>query len=82
MMGILLGWGWHASGRRHRHLIVLMFGLAYAAADEFHQLFVPYRIPSFSDWVADLVGLVAGYGLTLLVGVVFMRQRHATKPSA
>lgn len=82
VMGLLLGWGWHASGRRHNHLIVLMFGLAYAAVDEFHQRFVPYRIPSFADWVADLVGLVAGYTLMLLVGVAFTKKKRASRPLA
>lgn len=81
VMGLLLGWGWHASGRRHNHLIVLLFGLIYAAVDEFHQIFVPYRIPSFADWVADLVGLVVGYSLAVIVGLLFMKKDRPTIPS-
>ena len=80
VMGLLLGWGWHASGRRHNHLFVLMFGLAYAAVDEFHQRFVPYRIPSFADWVADLVGLVVGYTIAILVITLFFRNWQPAAP--
>lgn len=82
VMGLLLGWGWHASGRRHNHLILLLFGLSYAAVDEFHQMFVPYRIPSIADWIADLIGLVAGYAFAVLVCIAFMKNRRRTGYSA
>ena len=36
----------------------LALGLAYAAFDEWHQSWVPGRMPSLADWIADLVGMV------------------------
>ncbi len=76
VMGLLLGWGWIKSGRRHSHLLVLAFGIAYAAVDEFHQMFVPYRIPSVADWLADLLGLVLGYGAVLLAALPFATKER------
>ena len=43
-------------------------GLAFAAADEWHQTFVVTRVPSLADWTADAVGLTLGLAaLTLFV---------------
>ncbi len=74
VMGLLLAWGWVGSGRRHSHLLVLAFGVVYAAVDEFHQMFVPYRIPSVADWVADLIGLLVGYGIVLILALPFANK--------
>lgn len=42
-----------------------MGGLGFAALDEWHQAWVPTRVPSLGDWVADAVGLTAGLALVL-----------------
>ena len=34
----------------------------FAAVDEWHQGFVPGRMPDAADWAADMVGAVAGIG--------------------
>lgn len=36
--------------------LVLAFVSLYGALDEFHQVFVPYRVASVSDWIADTLG--------------------------
>jgi VanZ family protein len=46
-------------------LIVFSLTSLYGALDEFHQHFVDYRIPSFTDWVADSLGALAGIFLVL-----------------
>lgn len=46
-------------------------GLAFAAADEWHQTFVVTRVPSLGDWTADAVGMTLG----LAAVTVFARLR-------
>lgn len=42
-----------------KHLfIILIISLIYAASDEFHQLFVPNRNGSFSDFLIDSFGIL------------------------
>jgi len=36
----------------------VLLGALYAASDEVHQLFVPYRVADPLDWAADVVGVV------------------------
>ena len=37
----------------------------YGVTDEWHQLYVPGRVSDPADWIADVVGLVLGYGTTV-----------------
>lgn len=48
----------------------LAVGLAFAAADELHQHWIPGRVPELADWTADVVGLAAG-----LLAAVVLRGR-------
>jgi VanZ family protein len=41
-------------------------GVAYAALDEFHQLFVPSRTPSPHDVAVDTMGVLTGALLVLM----------------
>jgi len=38
-------------------VVMLLISLGYAISDEVHQIFVPTRIPSFFDWLADSMGI-------------------------
>lgn len=49
-------------GRRQTALLVIASGLTIGFLDELYQLAVPGRRVEFLDWVADSVGVVAGYG--------------------
>jgi VanZ family protein len=49
------------------HLAMIAIGAAYGVSDEWHQSFVPGRVPSVGDWLADAAGVALGYGLVLLV---------------
>jgi VanZ family protein len=51
----------------------LALGLAYAAFDEWHQSWVPGRMPSLGDWIADLVGL----GIACLGVALWTRTRRS-----
>lgn len=44
------------------HVIALAVGLAsvYGVTDEFHQSFVPGRVPDVIDWATDTAGAVTG----------------------
>jgi len=40
--------------------IALLLCALYAASDEFHQAFVPMRVPDPLDWLADVTGATVG----------------------
>lgn len=52
-----------------RYLVALILSAAYAASDEFHQLFVPGRSGQITDVMIDTCGAAAG----LLVTCIIMR---------
>ncbi len=41
-------------------LAAAVFGILYGLSDEIHQLWVPRRTFSFTDWAADSVGVIIG----------------------
>lgn len=47
-----------AVGRRS--VLPFALGLLYAATDEWHQLYVANRSASFTDWLADALGVMVG----------------------
>lgn len=49
------------------HGVMIAIGAAYGISDEWHQSFVPGRVPSVGDWLADVAGVALGYGLVFLV---------------
>ena len=61
IFGTLLAFGRGRTGRPIPHLLLLLIGALYALSDEWHQSFVPGRVPDVADWAADLLGLVTGY---------------------
>jgi VanZ family protein len=38
----------------------ILIATAFAAADEWHQRFIPGRFTEFADWVADVAGATVG----------------------
>ena len=67
VLGAALAWGWSRSPRLVPHLVLLVTGAVYGLSDEWHQMYVPGRVPDLADWLADVVGLLVGYGATLQV---------------
>ncbi len=81
ILGMTLRWAWFASrserwpGLSIPHVVAIGVGLAYGAIDEVHQYFVPRRMPSVADWVADVVGVFVGYAVaSLLLRALGRRQ--------
>ena len=54
---IYFGWGFQQSVR-YKAFIFMTF---FAASDELHQLFVPNRVCSFADFIADNIGITLGF---------------------
>jgi VanZ family protein len=79
VLGATLSWAKRMSDRSVPHWALLSLGLAYGVVDELHQRFVPNRVSSVDDLVADAIGLVIGYVVMLLVWNVVGRFR--TQPS-
>jgi len=52
---------------RHRLLFAVLLSLAFAASDEVHQLFVPGRVASVVDGLADAVGCLAASAVVVAV---------------
>jgi VanZ family protein len=73
VFGALLAFGRGRSERPVPHVLLLLIGALYAVSDEWHQFYVPGRVPDVADWAADLVGLVAGY----TVGIRAWSSRNA-----
>lgn len=49
-------------------LLALALASAYGVTDEFHQSFVPGRVPDVSDWLVDTAG-----ALTAVLAMVLVR---------
>ena len=58
VLGLLLAHAARRSGLPP--LWAVAIGLLYAASDEWHQGFVPGRMPDAADWIADAAGVVSG----------------------
>ena len=42
--------------------LAFLLAVVFGASDEFHQAFVPERIPDVADWARDCAGTAAGVG--------------------
>ena len=69
----LLLW-WSNNKKRHSFIIAWFLTTAYAATDEFHQLYVPNRTASVDDVVLDSFGAF----ITLLL-VYCLKQKYLKK---
>jgi hypothetical protein len=74
LLAIFLCCVWPPHGQRstalRRSLIpVLVCGSLFALSDEFHQAFVPGRVPSLEDLCFDLWGILVGWGLCRLLSI-------------
>jgi len=67
VLGSALAFGRARSPMVVPHLVLLCLGALYGVTDEVHQAFVPGRSPDIADWIADVVGLVTGYGTTVAI---------------
>lgn len=57
-------------------LICLLFGLLYAASDEFHQKFVSGRSSEIRDVCIDTLGVLFGNLLVIITGIIIKKCSH------
>lgn len=77
--GLYLGLGWtvgrslalSGAGGAGSRAAAWIGGLLFAAVDEAHQAFVPTRVTSLTDWLADAAGVTVG----LLLVTAWMARR-------
>ncbi len=77
ILGSLLAWGRYLHPGPLGHTLPILGGFAYGAVDELHQRWVPYRNPSWADWVADVSGVLVGYALVGLALTFLLGRRAA-----
>lgn len=78
VLGVLLVGTIGNYGIKGRRLMgyTLVIGIAYAASDEFHQLFVPGRSCQITDVMIDSAGLAAGMIFLWLLTKLYCRYGH------
>lgn len=83
---LVLAWLWGralaGAGLPHPGGWAFVLTLLYALSDEFHQRFVPARLPSFFDLATDAVGAAVGLGLRRLVHRTWTAAAEAPRAAA
>jgi len=59
-------------------VLIVFFCLLYGMTDEYHQSFIPGRVPSVGDIIAD----VAGASFLVYLWLRYRSPRHAPAPSS
>ncbi len=67
VLGIALGYAWSRAPKLMAHTLIIALGALYGVTDEWHQWYVPGRVADVRDWVADVMGLLVGYGAAVAV---------------
>lgn len=57
-------------------VVAALISILYGASDELHQMFVPGRFATYSDWISDVIGSIAG-----VLGVYLYYRRQNKKRS-
>jgi len=70
----VLWWALRGSGAAYAALFAVLVAAVFGATDEFHQHFVPGRVMSLLDWLADLAGAA------LWPAVLRLKRRRAIPP--
>lgn len=73
VLGALLASGWRTAGRRPAPALMVTAGALVGLYDEWYQQFVPSRSSDPLDWIADVIGILAGF---VLVAALRRRTRR------
>jgi VanZ family protein len=59
------GWGpWRTGGvTGFTPWLPILILLVFAGVDEYHQHWIPGRVPEWMDWTADILGIAIGYAM-------------------
>lgn len=71
LLAVLIFNAVYQSCSRRRPFFSLTLTAAYAATDEFHQLFVEERVCSLLDWLTDCSGAACGILISLFIMYIF-----------
>ena len=65
VLGYLIAraFGYNSSGKKRLFIRSFAVCFLYGLSDEFHQWFVPYRVVSFMDMLANVTGSLLGIGI-------------------
>lgn len=76
VLGILIWQIFLAYEKKERRYMIscVLVGAAYAATDEFHQLFVPGRSGRFTDVMIDTCGIIAGVLLSYEIRRILQKK--------
>ena len=66
ILGATLAYGRVRAAAPPPHVVLILSGVLYGLADEWHQSFVPGRTATAGDLLADVVGVALGYGVVVL----------------
>lgn len=84
VLGAALAWARARATVVWPHAAYLLLGILYGASDEWHQSFVPERVPAAGDLLADALGVLVGYSalLFLVARSKAWRRRAAPPPTS
>ncbi|QQR89633.1 MAG: VanZ family protein [Myxococcales bacterium] len=78
VLGVLVYFACHVSfahlNNRFRYLLAFVISVSWGIIDECHQYYVPKRIPSVMDWLADTTGVA--FALSLIALLITLRTRR------
>ena len=57
-------------------IIVILFGMLFAASDEIHQYFVPGRSADILDWIADSLGIICSIFLYNSIQKIILKIKN------
>ncbi|MBR2100724.1 MAG: VanZ family protein [Eubacterium sp.] len=64
-----------------KRILSLVLTSAYAATDEFHQLFVEGRACQFTDWLIDTAGALAGLAAFAVILMIILKIGSSRTPT-
>lgn len=73
VLGALVAFAERHRGWKGAAFIAIIVCALYGASDEFHQAFVPLRVPDPIDWLTDVAGACAGVALYTSVSLARAR---------
>lgn len=59
------------------YVVATIVASAYGLTDEFHQSFVPLRVPDAMDWLIDTVGALSGATISAAAGRLASLKRRS-----
>ncbi|MFQ5604293.1 MAG: VanZ family protein [bacterium] len=85
IFGVLLSHALLKSPKRRNFklgMTVILIGVLYGASDEIHQKFVPGRMATVHDFLADGAGVIFGWGVYLLFPWIKRLFKRVNEPNS